>query len=217
VIPTVGADFVWRMEDVLDLYAQPYDPARPKVCFDETSKQLIAETRLPLPMVPGTPERIDYEYERRGTANLFLVTEPQTGWRHVDVTDRRTKHDFAQQMRDLVDRHFPDAATIRVVLDNLNTHTPASLYEAFPPAEARRILRKLEFHYTPVHGSWLNMAELEFSMLSRQCLSRRIGDRDALASEVAAWETARNEQRASIHWQFTVDDARRKLHRLYPS
>jgi hypothetical protein len=217
VIPTVGADFVWRMEDLLDLYAEPYDPARPRACFDETSKQLIAETRRSLPMVPGTPERVDYEYERRGTANLFLVTEPHTGWRHVDVTDRRTKHDFAQQMRDLVDRHFPHATTVRVVLDNLNTHTPAALYEAFAPAEARRLLRELEFHYTPLHGSWLNMAELEFSMLSRQCLNRRIGDRDTLVTEVAAWEAARNEQRATIHWQFTVDDARRKLHRLYPS
>jgi transposase len=217
VIPTVGADFVWRMEDLLDLYAEAYDPACPTVCFDETSKQLVAETRLPLPMAPGNPERVDYEYERNGTANLFLVTEPLTGWRHVDVTDRRTKHDFARQMRDLVDRHFPDATTIRVVLDNLNTHTPAALYEAFAPAEARRVLRKLELHYTPIHGSWLNMAELEFSMLSRQCLGRRIGDRDTLVTEVAAWEAARNEQRATIHWQFTVDDARRKLHRLYPS
>ena len=217
MIPTVGADFVWRMEDLLDLYAAPYDPAHPTVCFDETSKQLVAETRLPLPMEPGKPERVDYEYERKGTANLFLVTEPLTGWRHADVTDRRTKPDFAQQMRDLVDRHFPDATTIRVVLDNLNTHTPAALYEAFPPDEARRVLRKLELHYTPVHGSWLNMAELEFSMLSRQCLDRRIGDRDLLTAEVAAWENARNEQRASIRWQFTVQDARRKLHRLYPS
>lgn len=217
MIPTVGAEFVACMEDVLDLYAEEYDPARPTVCFDETSKQLIAETRVPLPMVPGKPERVDYEYERQGTANLFLVTEPLTGWRHVDVTDRRTKPDFAQQMRDLVDRHFPDATTIRVVLDNLNTHTRAALYEAFAPAEARRILRKLEFHYTPVHGSWLNMAELEFSLLSRQCLNRRIGDRDTLVTEVAAWEAARNEQRASIHWQFTVHDARRKLHRLYPA
>jgi transposase len=217
VIPTVGADFVWRMEDLLDLYAEAYDPACPTVCFDETSKQLVAETRLPLPMAPGNPERVDYEYERNGTANLFLVTEPLTGWRHVDVTDRRTKHDFARQMRDLVDRHFPDATTIRVVLDNLNTHTPAALYEAFAPAEARRVLRKLELHYTPIHGSWLNMAELEFSMLSRQCLGRRIGDRDTLVTEVAAWEAARNEQRATIHWQFTADDARRKLHRLYPS
>jgi hypothetical protein len=217
VIPTVGADFVWRMEDVLDLYAEPYDPARPTVSFDETSKQLVAETRTPLPMEPGKPERIDYEYERKGTANLFLVTEPLSGWRHVDVTDRRTKHDFAQQMRELVDQHFPDADRIRVVLDNLNTHTPGALYEAFSPDEARRILRKLEFHYTPVHGSWLNMAELEFSLLSRQCLGRRIGDRDTLVTEVAAWETARNTQRATIHWQFTVHDARRKLHRLYPS
>jgi hypothetical protein len=217
VIPTVGAEFVCRMEDVLDLYAEPLDPARPVVCFDETSKQLVAETRTPLPMEPGTPERVDYEYERKGTANLFLVTQPLGAWRHVDVTDRRTKHDFAQQMRDLVDRHFPDATTIRVVLDNLNTHTPAALYEAFPPTEARRILRKLDFHYTPIHGSWLNMAEWEFSMLSRQCLGRRIGDRDTLATEIAAWETARNEQRATITWQFTVDDARHKLHRLYPS
>jgi transposase len=217
VIPTVGADFVWRMEDVLDLYAEPYDPTRPTVCFDETSKQLVAETRLPLPMEPGKPERVDYEYVRKGTANLFLVAEPLTGWRHVEVTDRRTKHDFAQQMRELVDRHFPNADRIRVVLDNLNTHTPGALYEAFAPEEARRVLRKLEFHYTPVHGSWLNMAELEFSMLSRQCLDRRIGDRDFLTTEVSAWENARNEQRATIHWQFTVHDARRKLHRLYPS
>jgi hypothetical protein len=205
------------MEDVLDLYAEPHDPGRPVVCFDETSKQLVAETRTPLPMAPGKPERVDYEYERKGTANLFLVTQPLGGWRHVDVTDRRTKHDFAEQMRDLVDRHFPNADRIRVVLDNLNTHTPGALYEAFAPEEARRVLRKLEFHYTPVHGSWLNMAELEFSMLSRQCLDRRIGDRDLLTAEVAAWEHARNAQRATIHWQFTVHDARRKLHRLYPS
>src|SRR3712207_3815379 len=152
-------------------------PARPVVCFDETSKQLVAETRTPLPMAPGVPERVDYEYERNGVANLFLVTQPRGAWRHVDVTDRRTKHDFAHQMRDLVDRHFPDAERIRVVLDNLNTHTPAALYEAFAPAEARRVLRRLELHYTPVHGSWLNMAELEFSLLSRQCRSeeRRVG------------------------------------------
>jgi len=205
------------MEDLLDLYAEPYDPKRPVVGFDETSKQLLAETRIPLPIGPGTPERVDYEYERRGTANLFLLCEPLGGWRHVAVTDRRTKHDFAAQMRNLVDRYFPGAAVIRVVLDNLNTHTPAALYEAFDPAEARRILKKLEFHYTPVHGSWLNMAELEFSMLSRQCLGRRIPDRDTLATEVAAWQAARNEQRATIRWQFTVEDARAKLHRLYPS
>jgi hypothetical protein len=217
VIPAVGAEFVARMEDVLDLYAEPHDPARPVVCFDETSKQLVAETRTPLPMAPGVPERVDYEYARNGVANLFLVTQPLGAWRHVEVTERRTKHDFAHQMRDLVDRHFPDAERIRVVLDNLNTHTPAALYEASPPAEARRVLRKLEFHHAPKHGSWLNMAELEFSLLSRQCLDRRIGDRDTLVAEVAAWEAARNEQRATIRWQFTVDDARTKLHRLYPS
>ena len=217
MIPAVGAEFVWRIEDLLDLYAEPHDPARPVVGFDETSKQLVAETRLPLPMAPGQPERFDYEYERHGTANLFLLCQPLAGWRHVEVTDRRTKPDFALQMRDLVDRHFPDAELVRVVLDNLNTHTPAALYEAFPPAEARRILRKLEFHYTPVHGSWLNMAELACSMLTRQCLGRRIPNRDTLATEVAAWTTARNQQRATIRWQFTVEDARRKLHRLYPS
>jgi DDE superfamily endonuclease len=205
------------MEDLLDLYAEPFDPARPVVGFDESTKQLVAETRVPLPMGPGTPERFDYEYERQGTANLFLFCQPLGGWRHVEVTDHRTGHDFALQMQALVDRHFPDAERIRVVLDNLNTHTPAALYEAFPAAEARRILRKLEFHYTPVHGSWLNMAELEFSMLSRQCLGRRIPDRDTLATEVAAWVAARNEQRATIHWSFTVDHARSKLHRLYPS
>jgi hypothetical protein len=205
------------MEDVLDLYAEPHDPKRPWVCFDETSKQLVAETRTPLPMEPGQPERFDYEYERNGTANLFLLCQPLAGWRHVAVTDRRTKHDFAEQMQALVDVHFPDAEKIRVVLDNLNTHTPAALYEAFPAAEARRIAKKLEFHYTPVHGSWLNMAELEFSMLSRQCLGRRIPDRDSLATEVAAWQAARNGQRATIRWQFTVEDARSKLHRLYPS
>lgn len=217
MIPTVGAEFVWRMEALLDLYAEPYDPARPVVGFDESSKQLVAETRLPLPMTPGRPERFDTEYARNGTANLFLLCQPLAGWRQVEVTERRTKDDFAHQMQVLVDRHFPNAEIIRIVMDNLNTHTPAALYEAFPPAEARRILKKLEFHYTPVHGSWLNMAELEFSMLSRQCLGRRIPDREILSTEVAAWVAARNEQRATIHWQFTVDDARRKLHRLYPS
>ena len=217
MIPTVGADFVWRMEDVLDLYAEPYDPARPVVGFDESTKQLVAETRTPIAAGPGRPERFDYEYARNGTANLFLLCQPLAGWRHVAVTDRRTKHDFALQMRELVDRHFPDAERIRVVLDNLNTHTPAALYEAFPAAEARRIARKLDFRYAPVHGSWLNMAEVEFSMLARQCLGRRIPDRATLGTEVAAWEAARNEQRATIRWQFTVEDARAKLHRLYPS
>ena len=205
------------MEDLLDLYAEPLDPARPVVGFDESSKQLVAETRVPIPLKPGHPERFDTEYERNGTANLFLFVQPRGGWRHVAVTERRTKDDFAHQMQALVDRHFPDATVIRIVMDNLNTHTPAALYATFPAPEARRILRKLEFHYTPVHDSWLNMAELEFSMLSRQCLGRRIPDRDTLTTEIVAWETARNEQRATITWQFTVDDARRKLHRLYPS
>ena len=205
------------MEDLLDLYAEPFDPTRPVVGFDESSKQLVAETRLPLPLEPGHPARFDTEYERNGTANLFLFVQPRGGWRHVEVTARRTKDDFAHQMQALVDRHFPHATVIRIVMDNLNTHTPAALYETFSAAEARRILRKLEIHYTPVHGSWLNMAELEFSMLSRQCLARRIPDRDTLSTEIAAWQTARNEQRATITWQFTVDDARRKLHRLYPS
>jgi hypothetical protein len=205
------------MEDVLDLYAEPLDPARPVVCFDETSKQLIAETRTPLPMEPGKPERVDYEYERNGTANLFLVTQPLGAWRHVDVTDRRTKHDFAQQMRDLVDRHFPDATTIRVVLDNLNTHTPAALYEAFPPAEARRIVERLEVHYTPKHGSWLNVAEIELSTMSGQCLHRRIPDRETLGREVAAWEAECNALGGPVNWRFTTEDARVKLKRLYPS
>ena len=217
MIPAVGAEFVWRMEDLLDLYAEPHDPARPVVCSDEATKQLVAGTRIPLPMRPGEPERFDYEYERKGTANLFLLAQPLGGWRHVAVTDRRTKHDFALQMRELADRHFPDGRGIRVVLDDLNTHTPAALYEAFEPAEARRILRRLEFHYTPVHGSWLNMAELELSMLARQCLGRRVPDRDTLATEVAAREAARNERRAAIAWTFTTEDARDKLHRLYPS
>ena len=216
MIPTVGPEFVCRMEDVLDLYAEPLDPARPVVCFDETSKQLIAETHGPLPMEPGKPERIDYEYERNGTANLFLVTQPLGAWRHVDVTDRRTKHDFAQQMRDLVDRHFPDATTIRVVLDNLNTHTPAALYEAFVPAEAHRIARKLEWHFTPKHGSWLNMVETELGVLAGQCLDRRLPDLATLAQVTAAYAARRNAAHATIHWRFTTADARTKLDHLYP-
>ena len=216
MIPAVGAEFVWRIEDLLDLYAEPHDPARPVVGFDETSKQLVAETRTPLPMAPGQPERCDTEYERNGTANLFLLCQPLGGWRHVEATDRRTKHDFALQMRALVDRHFPDAETIRVVLDNLNTHTPAALYEAFPPTEARLILKQLEFHYTPVHGSWLNMAEIEIAILGRECLRRRAGDRATLERQVAALEAERNQQRRTITWSFTAYDARTKLRRLYP-
>jgi transposase len=213
----VGADFVWRMEDVLDLYAAPYDPRRPVVCFDEQPRQLIAEVRVPLPAAPGRPERVDYEYRRQGTANLFLTFEPLAGWRHVEVTERRTSAEFAHQMRALVDVHYPDAERIAVVLDNLSTHSPAALYQSLPPTEARRILKRLEFHYTPKHGSWLNMAELEFSVLGRQCLDRRIPDQEALRREITAWREARNAARAAVQWRFTVTTARTKLHRLYPA
>ena len=204
------------MEDLLDLYAEPYDPVRPVVCFDETSKQLLSEVHPPLPMEPGKPGRVDYEYRREGTANLFLSFEPLAGWRHVEVTEQRTKVDFARQMKALVDVHYPEAEVIRLVCDNLNTHSPASLYEAFPPEEARRITQKLEFHYTPKHGSWLNMAEIEFSLLSRQCLDRRIPDDPALKAEVGAWEGDRNQAKAKINWMFRVEDARTNLKRLYP-
>jgi hypothetical protein len=205
------------MEDVLELYAEPYDPKRPKVNFDETSKQLIEETRQPLPPQPGQPERYDYEYERGGTRNLFLFTEPQAGWRHINVTEHRTMIDFAHQMKWLVDERYPEAEVIRIVLDNLNTHKAASLYEAFAPAEARRIIKKLEFHYTPKHGSWLNMAEIELSVLQRQCLNRRLPDEATLTHEVGVWEKQRNEKQATIDWRFSVMDAREKLKRLYPS
>ena len=214
--PTVGAEFVWQMEDVLDLYAEPYDPKRPQVCFDEKSVQLIAETRRPLPMKPGRPQRFDYEYQRNGTRNLFVFFQPLAGWRHVEVTERRTKIDFAHCMRDLVDVHFPEAEVIVVVQDHLNTHTPAALYEAFEPEEARRILKRLEFHYTPKHASWLNMVEIEIGVLSEQCLDRRIPDEDTLRSEIAAWTAPRNERRATVDWRFTTSDARLKLKRLYP-
>ena len=204
------------MEDVLDVYAEPPDPLRPKICFDETPKQLIAETRQPLPGRPGQPERFDYEYRRNGTCNLFMMFQPGAGWRHAKVTNQRKKSDFAECLRELVDVHFPHAEKIRVVMDNLNTHTPASLYTAFPPAEARRILSKLEFHYTPKHASWLNMVEIELSVLVHQCLKRRIPDRDTLTGQVAAWEAARNTQRATIRWQFDLTQARTKLSRFYP-
>jgi DDE superfamily endonuclease len=205
------------MEDVLDLYAEPYDPQRPKVNFDETSKQLIGETRQPLPARPGQGARYDYEYKRNGIRNLFLFCEPQAGWRHFVVTEQRTMQDFAHQMKWLVDERYPEAAVIRVVLDNLNTHKPASLYETFAPAEAHRIRQKLEFHYTPKHGSWLNMAEIELSVLARQCLHRRIATEATLKRELAAVEAARNAARATINWQFTTAAARVKMHRLYPS
>jgi hypothetical protein len=205
------------MEDVLDLYAEPSDPQRPKVNFDESSKQLIGEVRAPLPAQPGHAARYDYEYKRNGTRNVFLFCEPQAGWRHVQVTAQRTMEDFAQQMKWLVDERYPEAEVIRVVLDNLNTHKPASLYETFPPAEAPRLRQKLEFHYTPKPGSWLNMAEIELSVFARQCLHRRIATEAALKRELATVEATRNAARATIDWQFTTAEARVKLQRLYPS
>lgn len=205
------------MEDLLDLYAEPYDPKRPVVCFDERPTQLVRETRQPLPAQPGRPQRFDYDYQRNGTANLFIVFQPLAGWRHIEVSERRTKLDFAGQMQALVDEHFPQAERIRVVLDNLNTHTPAALYEAFAPAEARRILRKLEFHDTPKHGSWLNMVEIELSVLARPCLHRRLPDRATPQLEGSAWEQWRNTEQAKVEWRFTTADARTKLKRLYPS
>ena len=205
------------MEDVLDLYAEPYDGRRPQVCFDESPVQLISETRQPVPARPGQPTRYDYEYRREGTANLFLFVQPLCGWRHVNVTPRRTKGDFARQMQELVDVHFPEADVIKLVVDNLNTHTPAALYETFTPAEARRITRKLEFHYTPKHGSWLNMAECEFAVLTGQCLDRRIPNSATLCQEIAAWQAARNHNKTKINWRFGTTDARITLKRLYPS
>jgi hypothetical protein len=205
------------MEDVLDLYHEPYDPRYPMVCFDETSKQLISETRIPLPAAPGRRSRYDYEYERKGVRNLFMFLEPLCGWRHVKVTERRTKVDWAYCMQQLVDEFYPDAICIRVVLDQLNTHHPAALYEVFEPQEAKRILDRLEFHYTPKHGSWLNMAEIEFSVLTRQCLDRRIPDEAILQREVAAWEDARNTNATKVDWRFTTEKARIKLTRLYPT
>lgn len=218
VIPPAGdADFVCAMEDVLELYHEPYDPDRPMVCFDEASKQLISEVRQPMPMIPGFPERFDYEYAREGTRNLFMFFEPLRAWRHVEVTERHTTLDFAAAMKQLADDFYPEATTIRVVLDNLNTHKPASLYEAYSPEEARRIVSRLEFHYTPKHGSWLNMAEIEIGVLRDQCLDRRIPDQMTLKHEIAHWETRRNSAQATVRWHFTTQDARIKLHSLYPS
>ena len=213
----MSAEFVACMEDVLDLYAEPYDPERPVVCFDETSKQLLAEKRSPIPPKPARRERYDYEYQRNGTRNLFMLCEPLAGWRHVAVTERRTVVDFAQQMRWLADEAYPASEKIRVVLDNLNTHKPASLYETFEPKEARRIRKRLEFHYTPKHGSWLNMAEIEFSVLARRVLRPRIADEETLSGEIAALEAERNQAGATIDWRFSTVDARVKLHHLYPA
>jgi len=205
------------MEDVLEVYTRPCDAERPLVCMDETSKQQIMEARPPHAMKQGRGRRYDSEYKRNGVSNLFMFFAPLEGWRHVKVTDRRTKIDWAYSMRELVDEHFPGAKRITVVMDNLNTHCPSSLYEAFAPEEARRILSRLELHYTPKHGSWLNMAEIELSILGRQCLSRRIPDQQTLRHEVTAWEKARNAKSSSIDWRFTTDDARIKLKKLYPS
>jgi hypothetical protein len=214
--PKQNASFVWRMEDVLEVYTRPYDERFPQVCFDEKSKQLLAEVREPLAACPRRAARQDYEYERNGTANLFIISEPLVGWRHISVTERRTKTDWAHCIKDLVDIYYPHAERIVLVMDNLNTHTPSALYEAFTPAEARRIASKLEIHYTPKHGSWLNMAEIELSVLARQCLDQRIPDRESLAGEVGAWEAERNAVESSIDWRFTSEQARIKLKHLYP-
>lgn len=215
--PQANAEFVCAMEDVLDLYHEPYDPLRPVVCFDEGTKQLISETQIPLAMRPGQPQRFDYEYERHGTCNLFIFSEPLVAWRNVEVTDQRTMIDYAHCMKYLADERYPDAVVIRVVQDNLSTHKLAALYEAFPPEEARRLAQRLEFHYTPKHGSWLNIAEIELNVLTSQCLDRRIGDKETLIQEVSAWTIDRNQRAASVNWQFMTEDARIKLKRLYPS
>ena len=215
-IPQVDGAYVARMEDVLDLYAEAADPKRPVVCFDESPTQLIGEVREPIPAEPGQPERYDCEYRRNGTANLFVFLDAHKSWRHVKVTQQRTAQDFAACMRDLADIHYPDADLIRVVLDNLSTHTAGALYETFPASEAHRILQRLEFHYTPKHASWLNMVEIEIGVLRGQCLDRRIGERDVLVREIEAWQRQRNASGARIKWRFTTEKARTKLARAYP-
>jgi hypothetical protein len=215
--PKANSAFVAAMEDVLAVYTRPRDPDRPLVCLDESSKQLIAETRVPIPMKPGRPARCDYEYERNGTANLFMMFAPLEGWRHVKVTDRHTAVDYAHVLKDLADRHFASASVIVLVQDNLNIHSKASLYEAFPAAEARRLVERFEWHYTPKHGSWLDLAESELGVLSSQCLDRRIPDKQTLIDEIAAWEQDRNANHTTADWHFTTANARVKLKHLYPS
>ena len=215
-IPHVDGSYVARMEDVLDLYAETPDPKRPVVCFDESPTQLIGEVRQPIPASPGQPRRYDYEYQRNGTMNLFVFLDTHRSWREVKVTERRTALDFAECKRDLVDIHYPGADVIRVVMDNLSTHGPGSLYEAFAAPEAHRILQRLEIHYTPKHASWLNMVELEIGVLRGQCLDRRIGDRKKLISEIAAWVKQRNKAKARIKWMFNTETARKKLAHAYP-
>jgi transposase len=215
-VPAINPEYVARMEDLLELYAEPPDPLRPVVCFDETPRQLIGEARVPIRAEPGKPRRSDYEYVRNGTANVFMFVDVNRPWRHAKVTDQRTCIDFAECMRDLVDDHYPEAERIRVVLDNLSAHSAAALYQAFEPAEARRILGRIEFHFTPKHASWLNMVEIEIGVMVSQCLDRRIPDKATLIKQIAAWERRRNAEKASIDWVFTVDRARQKLGRAYP-
>jgi hypothetical protein len=214
--PDADAEFVCAMENVLEVYKRPYDPECPVVCFDEKSKQLVGEVAVPIPAAPGRVECHDYEYVRNGTANLFMLVEPLRGWRHVDVTSRRTKLDFARQIKDLADVHYPKAKLITLVMDNLNTHRLSCLYEAFPPEEARRIIDRIEVVHTPKHGSWLNMAECELSVLEKQCLGERIGDEATLRDGVSIWNADRNNRSKKIDWQFKTPDARIKLRRLYP-
>jgi DDE superfamily endonuclease len=216
IAPEANAGFVAGMEDVLEVYQRPHDPRRPVVCLDETSKQMIVETRPPVPAAPGRKARHDYEYERNGVANLFMMFAPLEGWRHVKVTDRHAAPDYAEALKDLSDVHFPGAEKIILVQDNLSTHTTASLYAAFPAAEARRLVERFEWHYTPKHGSWLDMAESELGVLTSQCLDRRIPDKQTLTDEVAAWQDNRNQHHAKADWQFTTADARVKLKSLYP-
>jgi len=215
--PEANAEFVCQMEEILELYTLPYNPEYPQVCLDESSKQLISEVKQPIPPDLGQVQRYDYEYKREGVCNLFMMFEPLTGWRHVEVTDQRTQIDYAQRIKYLVDERYPQAKKIRLAQDNLNTHVKSSLYKAFSPTEAKRILDKIEFHYTPKHDSWLNMAEIELSVLSRQCLDRRIPNKDLLNQEIAAWEKHRNQLACKMDWRFTTPDARIKLKHLYPS
>lgn len=214
--PEHNAEFVARMEDVLAVYRRPYDPKRPVICLDEQPTQLVGETRRAIPLQPGQPERYDYEYERRGTATNFMLTEPLGGWRKVNVRETKTAIDLAEEIKELLDVDYPEAETVVLVWDNLNTHAPASLYKAFEPAEARRLLERLEIHYTPKHGSWLDVAEIELSVFTKQCLARRIDNIDTLRREAKAWADDRNAAQTGVDWQFTNDQARVKLKHLYP-
>lgn len=214
--PEHDGEYVARMEDVLEVYQRPYDSAAPVVCMDETSVQLLKETRLSIVAAPGRAKRIDYEYERNGTANIFMFCEPLAGWRQTQVTERRTKSDWARAIRELLDGRYADARVVVLVMDNLNTHSIGSLYEAFPPAEARRLAQRLEIHHTPKHGSWLNIAENELSALARQCLTSRMETIENMASEVATWNEARNRKEVRVNWRFSIEQARTKLHRVYP-